>query len=359
MDENQNRAGQDDPTENIAGYDVSGKIEYLGPIVWHDTSRLPDGTRITNFESVEVSALPPELTAHQTNVSSFGLIGGVLEEYLLPELSRRLGKNIHFAQVISSFELITEALVIIPPQGAPIVHLVEEAAQAEIPADHAWIRLQRERYTWHLHGNWLPQFPKPVIDDVRASAGQLAEAIINADEEKAKELARLSFPTAWKDSPKSLRDDMHKEIFVLLFNLSQSLSPGSDPLETVKAQYPKAVKDLGRDYSLEVIKAEAEERGNKSNAEFVDLLADMELLFRRARLSDRQLTVVRLEAALEIRGVSWFDEDKEKLLNMRPGTFRDALYSARVKIRGVRERQVYPYKHLLEVIFQGSEGEPR
>lgn len=355
MNDNTNRPDQD-PPENIGGYDVRGKIDYLGPIVWHETQRRPDGTRVTNFESAEVSALPPELTAHQTHVLSSGLIAGVLVEYILPELHRRLGQAIPLDQVLSLPELITKALIIIPPQGAPIVHLNDEAALAEVPAGLAWIRVEREGYAWHLHGNWDSQFPEPVIEDVRATAAQLAEAIVNGAGERAKSWARLSFPGVWADSPKPLREEMHKEIFVLLFGIRQSIlkdwRPGSDPLETVKAQFPQAVEDLRKDYSLDTIRAEAQERGTMSDIWLNESLEDMEKLFRKARLSKRELAVVRLEAALAIRNVEWPDEDKEKLHNMRQGTFKSTLHRAREKLRGVGASN--PYQRLLEAILQNE-----
>ncbi len=201
MNDNMNRPDEGSP-ENIGGYDVKGKINHLGPIVWTDAQRRPDGTRVTNFESTEASALPPELTAHQTNRLALGGTAEVLEEFILPELRQRLGHAISVDQVLSSPELVRQALIIIPPQGAPIVHLNEEADEAEIPPYYAWIRLERERYTWRVQADWLPQFPEPVIERVRVAVAQLAEAIIKGDEEKARNLARLSFPGIWGDSSK-------------------------------------------------------------------------------------------------------------------------------------------------------------
>ena len=216
MNDNMNGSEEGLP-EHIGGYDVKAEVHHIGPIVWTDAQRRLNGMRITDFESTEVSALPPELTAHRTNRLALGVVAGVLEEFILTELRQRSGQAVSLDQVLSSSELVGQALIVIPPQGAPIVHLNEEADEAEIPPYYAWIRLERERYTWRVQADWLPQFPEPVIERVRVAVAQLAEAIIKGDEEKARNLARLSFPGIWGDSSKPLREEMHKEIYVLLF----------------------------------------------------------------------------------------------------------------------------------------------
>jgi hypothetical protein len=53
---------------NIIGCHVRAKTNHLGPVVWADAQRCPDGTRSLNTKWTEVSALPPELTTRQTNL---------------------------------------------------------------------------------------------------------------------------------------------------------------------------------------------------------------------------------------------------------------------------------------------------
>ena len=45
MNDNMNRSDEGLP-EHIGGYDVKAKVHHIGPIVWTDAQRLPDGTNL-------------------------------------------------------------------------------------------------------------------------------------------------------------------------------------------------------------------------------------------------------------------------------------------------------------------------
>jgi len=344
----------------IGRYDVKGQVHLLGPIVWTPVAEDAEGVRRTDFEGAEPTALPQELTGHQTNLLVMGVLTGVLEEYVVPELRKQLKLPTSLKQVLSSPELLQQALVIISPQGGHIVHMNEEAAQAEIPPGHGWVRVKREGFVWQVEADWLPQFPKPIIEEVSAVVMQLAEAIVKGDEEKAKDLARLWFPGLWDEQPRSLREQMDREVFVLLLGVRKrvlkDMSSRINPLEAIAMQFPQAMEALRRDYSLETIKAEAEERRGMSGIWLKETLADMERLFARSRLSDLELRIVRLEAALSERNEHWPSEDKEKFLRMRQGTFRAVLHRARTKLRVAARGYRDPHKKLLDAIFGRSGG---
>jgi hypothetical protein len=353
----------DNPVTQIGGYDVKGQVHHLGPIVWTPVTREPEGVGHTDFEGAEPKVLPPQMSPDQANVLAVGLVSWLLHDYILPEIERRFGLAITEREVLSTpdYPRCRKALVIVPQDGVAVVRLNEEVEDFSVPADCAYARLTRDGYKWEIQVDWLPVFPVRVQEKVHASVAQLAEAIIKGDEKKATDLARLSFPSLWSDSPKSLQDQMNKEVYVLLFGIGQRLLNGlpssNNPLEAITAQFPQAVDALRMDYSLEAIKAEAQERSDMSGIRLKEFIADMEQLFGRAGLSNRELRVLRLEAALSVRNEHWSTEDKEIYLHVRQGTYKTALHRGRVKLLEASKRHGNPYKTLLEAIFPRSGGE--
>ena len=341
--------------ENIGGYDVRAKINRVGPIVWTDAQRRADGARITSFESPETSALPPELTAHQTNLLGLGAIAAVLEEFILPELRQRLGQAISLDQVMSSPELVRKAFVIIPPEGGPVIYLDGEADRVEVPHGNGFARLSRDGYRWRLEAGWLPQFPDHVRLGVDRAVDALATAILQGDEQKATDLARLWFPATWESNPLPVQSQLRNEVYVLLFGIwnraHQHFSPDSSPLDTVSHGFPAAVSQLQHDYSLEAIKAEASELEPRERLRLQDKLNDLELLFDKARLTDQELQVVRLELAVGYRCEHWTASDGEKFLRKGTRTYAATLNRARTKLALPAGPSSAPYAKLLHVIF--------
>ena len=349
--------------EEIGGYQVRTKLTGLGPIVQTKARRRPDGTRTTNFESTKTSAIPPELTQGQRNLLAVNVLARLLHNFVLPELGRRLGRPVSEQEVLSSAEEqspLTEALVMIPPEGPPTVLLNGETRSAEVPAGWGHARLQRSGYTWSGSLDWTPLFPERAKESVRSAVEDMASAILSGDEALASAVARQWFPNAWDDSPGALRDQMGKEVFVILFQILenglQHLPSDSDPVEALFRSFPEAVESLKNDYSWESLSTEAAALDGPQGFKLAQGLDQLNHLFSVARLTRRELRVIRLEAALHYRGEGWRSEDKERYLEMRHGTYAAALHSARTKIAAASTPQRNPYRRLLEAMLEHQEG---
>ena len=347
-----------EPVE-IGGYQVRTKLTGLGPIVWTKARRRPDGTRTTNFESTRISAIPPELTQSQRNTLGTNVLASILHDFVLPELGRRLGRPVSEQEVLSSPEEqspLTEALVMIPPEGPPAVLLNEETRSVEVPAEWGYARLRRTGYAWSCSLDWTPLFPTTVIESVRSAVEDMASAILSGDETLASAVARQWFPNAWEDSPGALRDHMRKEVFVILFQILenglQHLPTDSDLVEALFRSFPEAVESLKNDYSWESLSTEAAALGGHQGLRLDQGLDQLNQLFSVARLTLRELRVIRLEVALHYRGEDWRSKDKERYLEMGHGTYAVALHSARTKIAAASTPQRDPYRLILKAILR-------
>jgi hypothetical protein len=222
--------------------------------------------------------------------------------------------------------------------------------------------LRRDGYRWRIKGDWLPQFPIPIQEQVHYSVLQLSEAILAGDEKRANEMARLWFPGIWEDSPGSIRRQLQNEIYALLFLIRKRAEGESSPdfglLDAVQESLPRAVDELKGDYTLESLRAESEHRPGFAHLKFEQAVAEMDSVFSQAGLSSRELRVMRLQVVLAARGEQWPVEDKEGFLGMKPGTYGAALYRARQKLgRKDVGRIDSAHKRLLKAIFGDDSDE--
>jgi hypothetical protein len=207
----------------VGPYDVKAKLHYLGPVVWTGAYTDQEETRRTDFTDTKAAPLPPQLSPEQQSLLAVGLLAGLLHDFVLPELTKRYQRSVSEQEFLSSpmwQSQVRQVLIIFPVDGPPIVSLNEEVAEKKIPAGCSHRLLLREGYMWQIKGDWLPQFPAAVQEQVQTSITQLAEAILRGDEKSAGEMARLWFPGLWEDSPRSIRHQLHREIYVLLFRLA-------------------------------------------------------------------------------------------------------------------------------------------
>ncbi len=62
--------------EQIGPSDIKSTIHYLGPIVYTPTTKDSDGVQQGNLEEWEPTALPPELSSWQTDLTGVGALTG-------------------------------------------------------------------------------------------------------------------------------------------------------------------------------------------------------------------------------------------------------------------------------------------
>lgn len=339
----------------IGQYQVKAKVNRLGPIVWTPVAANATGGREANFESSDVSALPPSLTEDQQALMAAGLSGWLIHEYILPELSRRYDVSVTENEFLLGSEWqarVKRVLVVAPRVGPATVRLNEETASVDIPEDSGHFLLVRDGYQWRMEGYWRQLFPDMVREHVERAVDQLASAILSADEEKASEMARGWFPGAWENSPESLRKHMRLELFVLLFRIwdrdLNRFAPDADPLDTVFENFLDSVDALYKDYEWKSLRAEGADLSEIMRAELEKVQSKLEDLDATAALSPKELLVFRLEAALAVRDEVWPASDKAKYLGMTRGSYGATLYRARGKL----EQASQPYHRLLEAIFK-------
>jgi hypothetical protein len=329
----------------------------MGPIVWSDAYTDQEGTRHTDFARVDVAPLPPELSGRQ-QTEMVGYLFILLQDFVLQEVANQFGVPVSEREFLEAPEWqsrVHKILIIKPADRPATVYFNGKVDGREIPAGCGSALLIREGYRWHIKLDWLPLFPEHIQEQVRTSVLQLSEAILAGDEKSATEMARLWFPGTWEDSPKSIRQQLHKEIFVILFHAMSQGKGGhlfnAHPLDAIPQSFHGTVEGLKADYTLESLKAESQERPGFASMRFDQAEAEMNTLFSKAKLSERELRIMRLEAVLAALGEQWSAEDKGQHLGLKPGTYGAALYRAREKLTRSDTTRAEPLQRLLKAIF--------
>lgn len=343
----------------IGPYNVKARIDFLGPLVYTGVHTDQEGNRRTNFVSPVAVSLPGEIPPEQRSPFVGGLIGHVVDEYILPEIKRRYGLTLTEQEFVLSPEWaknLPRVLVIKPKDSPATVLFNEEAAGEHDLRNCGYFDVSRQGYKWEIKHNATHLFPHPIPQDLQECVGELARAILSGDDKAASGLARLWFPGTWEDSPNGIRRRLHLEVYVLLFRLQELAEPDSSNdalIDRIRDSFPEAVEDLKSDYSREPLIPGGEVYPGLAGLVPKDRLEEMEALFTQARLSQRELRVVRLEAVVRVLGENWSYEDKAQNLGMKMGNYKAALHRARGKMEDSKLNLPQAHQSLLRAIFGG------
>ena len=345
-------------TEQIGPYNIKATIHHLGPISWTPTTVDSDGVRRGAMDQGKPTALPPELTSPQKGRLAAEILAFLAHDYILPELERRYGGAVTEYELLTSphwQEKIHKILVVVPRMGQPVVSLNDEVDKAQVSTGSGYALLVRRGTQWRVTVDWLPLFPDSVQQRVRAVVEKLAAAIIVGDETAAAETARLWFPDTWENSPGSIRNELHKELYVLLFHLQEAAAQQPDneshPLDVIPREFPGAVRSLRADYDLDSIKDETAELPDGARRRFLEALTDFDGRFSSASLSPQELRVMRFEIALGVRGERWSVADKAKFHGFTTGAYKSAHHEAKRKLRLATQGSPNPNQVLLNTAF--------
>ena len=343
-------------TSDIDGYSVKTTVHGLGPIVYTDAVREADGSRRTDIDRGDPVVLPPELTQQQSNELGLVVLAHIAREYILPALKKR-GWPTSQHDFLTSPQVknqMERALVIVPASGPPRVVINKEVSVSSVPENCGYVLVWAEGNQWMIDADWTPVLPSPIQVRLDGRADELARAVLDGDEEKAGALARLWFPATGLNEPAAIREQLHKEIYVLLFRckgISEETSNGLTILSKLWEGFPNAVEQLKSDYDLDKIAKEAEEFPSGERDRFARAMEELNSTMSTHGLTDLEVRVIRLETALSVRGEKWPTSDKAQRLGMTVGSYSQRLHTARRKLSDPSE---LPYRRLLNQVLDDN-----
>ncbi len=127
------------------------------------------------------------------------------------------------------------------------------------------------------------------------------------------------------------------------------------PHYTIYRSFPEAVQSLEADCSWERLQPEAQELDKDDPRGRERFWEEMQRCFSRAQLSEKELRVIRLGAALEARDQSWPPKAKAERLGMTKGAYKAALIRAHAKLRGAATND-WPCRYYGVIFRKGPFG---
>ena len=338
----------------VGEFKVRVREAALGPIVWGSAKRDSNGQRHLLDLPLEPEALPPPASESQMATLAGRIIYSVLSEHALPEMSRRVRRQVgvdtfyaspHWQKWLqgvqvafhggSGHDVCLNAEVILPPP----------------PDGH--ITIIRERATWsgqpvRIIGDWLPLFAPQVQDQTRHQVQAVARDILSGSEGAAERVVDSWFPLERERSVDPIYGELSKEVFALL-----SHSARRDPTDVLFAGFRPARDALIGDYDWEKLDGAALYGSGAKARSFDDAKLEMEMLWDRARLTTRQRRIVGVECALAVRGEHWTNKHKAQYLQLATGNYEEGLSRARGKLK--KEQAVdTAFQRLVNTIFSGQ-----
>ncbi|MCI0888731.1 MAG: hypothetical protein J4N28_03815 [Chloroflexi bacterium] len=324
----------------------------VGPLVRGYAKRDPDGQRHLLDLPLEPEALPPPASESQMATLAVGITYWVLSEHALPEMSRRIGRQVGVDRFYASphwQKWLKSAQVAFHGGSEYDVRLNADVILPPPPDGH--ITLIRERATWsgqpvRILGDWLPLFTAQVRDQTRQQVDAVARDILSGTEGAAHKIVDSWFPLERERSVDPIYGELPKEVFALL-----SRNPRRDPTDVLFAGFRPARDALHGDYDWANLDGTALFGSGAQARSFDDAKEEMVTLWNQAGLTERQQRIIGLECVLSTRGEHWANKHKAQYLGLRTGNYEEGLSTARRKLK--KERAVgTAFQRLVNTIFQ-------